>query len=91
VDEECTNWDYDGYGCLGYTDYWVNSWERKTSWQRPMNLDMRPYLHNGRNVIRMDVGVGGNGEGWMLYNISAWKLACVNVVYNNCAQFEAAR
>jgi len=49
---------------------------------------MRPYLHNGRNIIGMAVGVGGKGDGWMVFNISAWKPACVYVVYDNCAQLK---
>lgn len=39
--------------------------ELNRSWQQSANVDLRPFLVNGTNTIRMQVEVSGNGEGWM--------------------------
>lgn len=46
-----------GSGCLPL--------ERKTSWNIPTNIDLRPYLQSGENEIFMRTIVGGAGEGWI--------------------------
>lgn len=70
---------------------WETQWELKRSWSYPVNVDFRPYLHEGRNIIRIDTGVVGGGEGWAYFEISSWKPVCNTVVRNECAQYENAR
>ena len=68
-----------------------SQWERRTSFKYPVSVDMRPYLRNGRNIIRMDTGVVGAGEGWVFLEISAWKVECKMTVQNTCGEWEAKR
>lgn len=39
--------------------------ELSTDWHFNVNIDLRPYLKEGSNSIRMEVIVSGVGEGWM--------------------------
>lgn len=74
--------------CLKLVDKIETNWERRTSFNYPVDVDMRGLLHNGRNVIRMDTGVGGNGEGWIFLEISAWKIKCKMTLQNTCTPYE---
>lgn len=87
-----------GYNASGE---WVNcatkerriltQWERKTSWNYAVNIDLTPYLREGMNIIRMDTGVVQGGEGWAFLEISAWKIQCQMTLQNTCGQWEAAK
>jgi hypothetical protein len=50
--------------------------ERGISWDQWPNIDLKPYLKEGENVIKTRVIVGGVGEGWM--QIRAKQNCCVN-------------
>jgi len=39
--------------------------ERGVSWTREPNIDLRPYLKEGENILKTRVIVAGAGEGWM--------------------------
>ena len=42
-----------------------NICERNTNWVRDVNIDIKPYLQEGHNVIDIRVIVTGAGEGWL--------------------------
>jgi hypothetical protein len=95
---KCTKWNsWEGYceerqyNAWEYENYWVNRWERSTNWSYGVNVDLRPYLKEGRNEIRIDTGVVGGGEGWIFFEISAWKAKCDYQIINACSQYEAAQ
>jgi len=46
--------------------------ELSEEWRQSPNVDLRPYLHNGSNAIRMRVIVGGKGEGFMRFRIAQY-------------------
>lgn len=50
--------------------------ERGISWDQWPNIDLKPYLKEGENVIKTRVIVGGVGEGWL--QIKAKQNCCVN-------------
>jgi hypothetical protein len=50
--------------------------ERGESWTREPNIDLKPFLKEGENVIKTRVIVGGVGEGWM--QIRAKQNCCTN-------------
>ena len=52
------------------------SCERGVSWDQQPNIDLKPYLKEGENVIKTRVIVGGVGEGWL--QIKAKQNCCVN-------------
>lgn len=70
---------------------WQSQWELETNWDYDVNVDFRPYLKEGRNVIRIDTGVVDKGEGWAYFEISAYKPECDVVIRNECTQYENAR
>ena len=90
--DDCTP-VYDAYGdytgCT-YPQIWVPNWERNQSNVANDVVDMRPYLHDGRNTIRIDTGVGGNGESWIYVLISAWRVRCNFPETDECGTYEAA-
>lgn len=90
--EECAEWTggEGEYTCTRYVQTWFTHWERSTSWSYAVNVDLRPYLRTGRNVIRVDTGVVGGGEGWVFLEISAWRAKCDMKIKNECATYEAA-
>ena len=47
-----------------------SSCERGTSWQQQPNIDLKPYIHEGENTIKMKVIVGGTGEGWLQIHLA---------------------
>lgn len=50
--------------------------ERSTNWNFPANIDLKPYLKEGENNIRIRVFVSGAGEGWL--KIRAKQNCCSN-------------
>ena len=87
--EYCTAWD-ESY-CLEYSTQRITYWERKKSNAMDVSIDITPYLKNGKNVIRVDTGVGGEGESYSYFRISAWRPKCTLAVSNECTAYEAAQ
>lgn len=50
--------------------------ERDTNWDRQVNVDLKKYLVEGKNTLKMKIIVSGNGEGWL--KIKAMKQCCAN-------------
>ena len=46
--------------------------ELSTSWNRSLNVDIKPYLRTGLNTIDMRVIVAGGGEGWMKFKATQY-------------------
>lgn len=67
------------------------TYERATNWTLSASVDIRPYLREGTNIIRMDVGVIGGGQGWFFFDVSAYKEVCNFTVTNSCSTYEAAK
>lgn len=87
--ESVNRWGRDGFFLRppGFQSFW----ERATGWSYGVSIDMIPYLVEGRNTLRMDVGVAGGGEGWLYLEISAYRPKCEMTVDNQCAPYEAAQ
>jgi len=50
--------------------------ERNTNWNQEVDVDLKPYLKDGENILQMKIIVSGNGEGWL--KISAKQQCCAN-------------
>ena len=50
--------------------------ERNTNWNREVDVDLKPYLKDGENILQMKIIVSGNGEGWL--KIGAKQQCCAN-------------
>jgi len=46
--------------------------ELGTSWNKTLNIDIKPYLQTGTNTIDMRVVVAGGGEGWMKFRATQY-------------------
>ncbi|WP_275096157.1 conjugal transfer protein TraN [Sedimenticola hydrogenitrophicus] len=46
--------------------------ELSTSWNKSLNVDIKPYLRTGLNTIDMRVIVAGGGEGWMKFKATQY-------------------
>ena len=46
--------------------------ELSTSWNKALNIDIKPYLQTGTNTIDMRVVVAGGGEGWMKFRATQY-------------------
>lgn len=62
---------------FGATGVWYSAsqwgWcELSTSWNRALDIDIKPYLRNGTNTIDMRVVVAGGGEGWMKFKATQY-------------------
>ncbi|MFA7606533.1 MAG: conjugal transfer protein TraN [Rhodocyclaceae bacterium] len=58
-----------------YVQYGASNYggcELSTSWNRPLNVDIKPYLRTGLNTIDMRVIVAGGGEGWMRFRATQY-------------------
>ncbi len=88
---QCVEYDSESGSCRDYAKVFRTQWERSTNWSYSVNLDLKPYLKEGRNVIRVDTGVVDKGEGWLFFEISAWKAKCDFQIINECSQYEAAK
>ena len=68
----------------------VYSPEQNTSWDRYLNIDLRPYLVNGLNRIRTRTIVAGNGESAIsIHARMACPFVCSDEWINGCAALEA--
>lgn len=67
-----------GGGWLGgnkvFNGHSYHACERGTNWNRGVNIDLRPYLIEGKNTLQMRIIVSGQGEGWL--KIKAMKQCC---------------
>ena len=63
-------------GCNGITTDGSNCHhcELNTNWEREVNIDLKPYLKEGKNELWMRIAVAGWGEAWM--HISAKQYCC---------------
>lgn len=84
------SYDDGNYECTKYNQF-QSLFERNNSFNSPVNVDFKPYLREGRNIIRMDVGVVDGGEGWMHFEISAYHPQCDNIIENECQQYEQSQ
>ena len=50
--------------------------ERGNSWERDVNIDLKPYLKEGENTLNTRVIVSGSGEGWLQINV--YKQCCLS-------------
>ena len=55
------------YGASSY-----GSCELGTSWNRSLDIDVKPYLRTGLNTLDMRVIVAGRGEGWMRFRATQY-------------------
>jgi hypothetical protein len=62
----------------GISDQWC---ERNTNWNFGVNIDLKPYLKEGENNIRIRVIVSGAGEGWLK----------IRAKQNCCSSFQIER
>ena len=63
--------------------------ERKTSWKRNPNVDIRPYLKEGQNIINARVIYGGGGEAAMLFQTHMFcEPNCTETWDDQCREYE---
>ena len=84
------------------TKYWVSEWivndengkkignaERKTSWKKNLNIDIRPYLKEGMNTIWTRTIVGGGGENALIFKVHQYCTpVCHETWKNECTEYE---
>lgn len=46
--------------------------ELSTSWNKTLDIDIKPYLHTGTNTLEMRVVVAGAGEGWARFRATQY-------------------
>lgn len=56
-------------GRVRYSASDTGNCELSRSWRYGVSVDIRPYLRNGSNTIRMKVVVSGSGEGYMRFRV----------------------
>ena len=63
--------------------------ERNTSWKRSPNVDIRPYLKEGQNIINARVIYGGGGEAAMLFQTHMFcEPNCTETWDDQCREYE---
>ena len=63
--------------------------ERDESWEKNLNIDIRPYLHQGKNIIWTRTIVGGGGESAILFNVHQYcDPVCHDKWENGCLEYE---
>ena len=63
--------------------------ERGESWRRNLNIDIRPYLHQGKNIIWTRTVVGGGGENAIFFNVQQYcDPVCHDRWENSCLELE---
>lgn len=55
-----------------YTATNTGGCELSTSWNQALNIDIKPYLVTGTNIIDMRVIVAGGGEGWIQFRATQY-------------------
>ena len=50
--------------------------ERETSWDKETDIDLKSYLKDGENILKMKILVSGGGEGWL--KIKAKQQCCAD-------------
>ena len=67
----------------------IGNTERKTSWKKELNIDIRPYLKEGDNVIWTRTIVGGGGESAAIFKVHQYcDPVCTESWENGCGEFE---
>lgn len=94
----CKNWVTIPPKCIGGTSNRVViagtenaiGWpERSTSWNKTLNVDVRPYLKDGKNTIFTRTIVGGRGESAAVFKAMQYcEPVCVDKWNNQCLAFE---
>ncbi|RPD86129.1 hypothetical protein EGK75_08280 [Neisseria weixii] len=68
---------------------WIGAAERKTSWKKDLNIDIRPYLKEGDNMIWTRTIAGGGGESAAIFNVHQYcEPICTESWENGCGEFE---
>lgn len=67
----------------------LGSAERGESWRKNLNIDIRPYLHQGKNTIWTRAVVGGGGENAIFFNVHQYcEPVCHDKWENSCSEYE---
>jgi hypothetical protein len=84
-----------GHICYGfetrvyYTEFNYGSPELKTSWNFYPDIDLKPYLVEGENTIKMRTVVAGHGEGAIVMKTRQYcPKVCTETWENQCSNFE---
>lgn len=48
-----------------FNGYEYKSCERNTNWNQEVDVDLKPYLKSGENILEMKLLVSGGGDGWL--------------------------
>lgn len=71
------------------TDRYLGGVERNTSWDKTLDIDIRPYLKEGENTIWTRTLVGGWGESAIVFNVQSYcEPKCHERWDNQCLEFE---
>lgn len=63
--------------------------ERKTSWKKDLNIDIRPYLKEGNNIIWTRTIAGGGGESASIFSVHQYcDPICTESWENGCKEYE---
>lgn len=63
--------------------------EKRTSWKQDTNIDIRPYLREGSNVIRLYTIVGGGGEGNAWFHAQQYCTPTCSEKWQGCESYES--
>ncbi len=67
----------------------VGEAERKTSWKQDLDVDIRPYLVEGKNVIKTRTIAGGGGESYQVFKVNQYcEPVCVDTWQDECTALE---
>lgn len=72
--------------CFNGDGAW-GGWELKTSWSVGLNIDIRPYLKEGRNEIYTRTMVGGKGESFVRFTARSY-CPCSEFWQDDCASIK---
>lgn len=48
-----------------FNGYEYKPCERNTNWNQEVDVDLKPYLNTGENILEMKLLVSGGGDGWL--------------------------
>lgn len=88
--------DYDGSvyltgiaGVFTDSDTFIGGRERGISWKRDLNIDLRPFLREGKNTIWTRTIVGHLGENALMFSVHQYcEPVCHEKWENGCAEYE---
>lgn len=94
----CSKWEIIPPKCTGFynnrvviegTENAIGWPERSTSWDKAQNVDLRPYLKEGKNQIKTRTIVGGRGESAAIFDVLQYCTpTCLESWDNQCKQYE---